>query len=308
MQAFERNLSDLFRKLTRNAAEQAPSSMVSGASTPKLPRKGGRNTVATSEHLLLVSRPSLGSDSSDGGSAPTSPSSSSGAQTSLRSHFVAKNPMSAAARATSLRALLNLSISTADGRKLTDNQYMHAFGASLHGGFYFPYGSAWFDQAVTTEAVYYEIEQRRLCREAGGNLTLSTDGQTLPGSVEIYPTHITLPTSRGFESFLLNGHDINGDGTDGQSLFDLFLPDIEAIGPELFSAFVSDSAANVRKVRRMVADKYKWILSMPDVCHIFNLLVKDVLSHPELKDVLKGLAAVCAFFSASLTSAAELIA
>ena len=64
MQAFERNLSDLFRKLTRNAAEQAPSSMVSGASTPKLPRKGGRNTVATSEHLLLVSRPSLGSSGS----------------------------------------------------------------------------------------------------------------------------------------------------------------------------------------------------------------------------------------------------
>lgn len=44
-----------------------------------------------------------------------------------------------------------------------------------------------------------------------------------------------------------------------------------------FSLVVSDTTKNVKKCRRLICEKFPWILNCPDPCHQLNLLAKDLV-------------------------------
>lgn len=44
-----------------------------------------------------------------------------------------------------------------------------------------------------------------------------------------------------------------------------------------FSLVVSDTTGNVKKCRRLICNKWPWILNCPDPCHQLNLMMKDIM-------------------------------
>jgi hypothetical protein len=46
---------------------------------------------------------------------------------------------------------------------------------------------------------------------------------------------------------------------------------------EAFSMIVSDTTGNVKKCRRLICERWGWILNCPDPAHQLNLMMKDLI-------------------------------
>lgn len=56
-----------------------------------------------------------------------------------------------------------------------------------------------------------------------------------------------------------------------------------------FSIIVSDTTGNVKKCRRLICEKWPWILNCPDPCHQLNLMMKDIMLGSKKFPKIKGL-------------------
>ena len=54
---------------------------------------------------------------------------------------------------------------------------------------------------------------------------------------------------------------------------------IEKVGPNRISAIVSDNAANVKKAREIITEKYPRIENIQCISHCINLIVCDIINH-----------------------------
>ena len=59
-----------------------------------------------------------------------------------------------------------------------------------------------------------------------------------------------------------------------------------------FSIIVSDTTGNVKKCRRLICEKWPWILNCPDPCHQLNLMMKDIMLGSKKFPKIKGFAEV----------------
>ena len=71
---------------------------------------------------------------------------------------------------------------------------------------------------------------------------------------------------------------------------------IKRVGPEHFSAIVSDNAANVRKAREIINQKYPKIESIRCVSHCINLIACDIVSHNFADRLLRRVNILATFF------------
>jgi len=51
---------------------------------------------------------------------------------------------------------------------------------------------------------------------------------------------------------------------------------IEIIGPNKFSAIVTDAGANIQAARRVITEKYRHIINIRCIAHAVNLISKDI--------------------------------
>jgi hypothetical protein len=116
------------------------------------------------------------------------------------------------------------------------------------------------------------------------HLTLSFDGYSTKGHDEIYTVHLTNFLRR---SFLVDGLILTGLSCTADTIFTHLLPIIAKITATRISMVVSDSAKNVHNTRKKIVEKWPWIFTCPDPCHLLNLLAKDLIvgskTHPKIK-------------------------
>ncbi|KAF7980497.1 hypothetical protein HWV62_37998 [Athelia sp. TMB] len=129
------------------------------------------------------------------------------------------------------------------------------------------------------------------------HLTLSFDGWSSKGHNEIYTAHVTTP---GRRSFLVDGLILDGISPTGQNLFTLLSTVIIRFMAESFSLVVSDTTGNVKKCRRLICEKWPWILNCPDPCHQLNLMMKDIMvGTKKYGKPMTTVAAITTYFSHS---------
>lgn len=74
---------------------------------------------------------------------------------------------------------------------------------------------------------------------------------------------------------------------------------IVKIGPENFSAIVSDSGANIRKAREIITEKYKNIINVRCMAHAINLISKDICSTTFANRILTKCNTIITYFKRS---------
>jgi len=71
---------------------------------------------------------------------------------------------------------------------------------------------------------------------------------------------------------------------------------IVKVEPNRISAIVSDNAANVKKAREIITEKYPRIENIRCVSHCINLIACDVVSHTFADRLLRKVNTLAAFF------------
>jgi hypothetical protein len=71
------------------------------------------------------------------------------------------------------------------------------------------------------------------------------------------------------------------------------------VGPEKFSAVVSDNASSMVKAKKLVNEKYENIMSIRCIDHQINLITTDICKLTFAQDLLKKCMKVVRFFKAS---------
>ena len=71
---------------------------------------------------------------------------------------------------------------------------------------------------------------------------------------------------------------------------------IHKVGSDQFSAIVSDNAANVKKAREIVHEKYPKIENICCISHCINLIAYDIVSHRFTDRLLRKVNTLATFF------------
>lgn len=74
---------------------------------------------------------------------------------------------------------------------------------------------------------------------------------------------------------------------------------IEKIGPEKFSANVTDAGANVQAACHIISEKYPNILNIRCIAHAINLISKDICNTPFANCMLKYSNTLVTYFKKS---------
>jgi hypothetical protein len=154
----------------------------------------------------------------------------------------------------------------------------------------------WDEAARVTRKTMTEIKQNR-------NLTIALDGWTDRGK-SLYAFNVMTSDRRVYLYALL---DFSEEKHTADFLGVETLKIIEAIGVERIAAIVTDNAANMRKLRQKVHEKYKTIVDLRCMPHYVNLITQDIMQHPWAKDVLKTSQSVVTYFGSHSRHRAKLV-
>ncbi|KAJ3558474.1 hypothetical protein NP233_g11501 [Leucocoprinus birnbaumii] len=116
---------------------------------------------------------------------------------------------------------------------------------------------------------------------------------------KFYSVHIT-DTDR--QKFCIDLDDSTGLSMMADYIFELLDKWVSRIGPNSFSSICSDDAANTKKARKLLSDRYPRILNFADACHNLQNATKDISALPDFKKTIAELRKLLAFMSLSTYS------
>ncbi|KAK7687035.1 hypothetical protein QCA50_009535 [Cerrena zonata] len=118
------------------------------------------------------------------------------------------------------------------------------------------------------------------------NLTITFDGGTTRAMESVYTIHITTPDR---VSFLFEGNQSSDVSHTGKHLNHVLKDVIVAVGPERFRAIGSDSTGNTTLARNLTHKDFLWIFVLPDPCHEFHNMSKDIGKIPWFSRPIKDI-------------------
>ena len=71
---------------------------------------------------------------------------------------------------------------------------------------------------------------------------------------------------------------------------------IKKVGPNRISAIVTDNAANIKKAREIITEKYPRIENIRCISHCINLIACDIVSHNFADQLLRKVNILAVFF------------
>jgi hypothetical protein len=116
--------------------------------------------------------------------------------------------------------------------------------------------------------------QREL--QAEENITIALDGWTDPSNQNLY--NFVLMTSNRRE-YLWNIENVSSESITGEFLANHIEKIINVIGCSKIAGLVTDGAANCKVARRLIKEKYPYIITMWCIAHHINLISKDICKH-----------------------------
>jgi Protein of unknown function (DUF 659) len=93
--------------------------------------------------------------------------------------------------------------------------------------------------------------------------------------------------------------DLSNKSHTGDFLAEMIEEEILQIGPENFSAVVSDSGANIKNARKLIVGKYNHILNVRCMAHSINLISKDICSTSFANRILTKCNTIVTYFKKS---------
>ncbi|GET03302.1 ribonuclease H-like domain-containing protein [Rhizophagus clarus] len=125
------------------------------------------------------------------------------------------------------------------------------------------------------------------------NLTLALDGWTSGHHQSIWNFILLTPSHK---EYLYQLSDLSLDSHTAEYLAVQIKNVIKKVGPDQISAIVSDNAANIKKARAIIHEKYLKIESIRCVSHCINLIACDIVSHNFADKLLRKVNILTAFF------------
>ena len=74
---------------------------------------------------------------------------------------------------------------------------------------------------------------------------------------------------------------------------------LKAVGPNRFSAIVSDNGANVKLARNLINQLYPHIFSIRCIAHAINLVAQDIVKYEFAERLIRRCNILCTFFKTS---------
>ena len=81
---------------------------------------------------------------------------------------------------------------------------------------------------------------------------------------------------------------------------------LTTIGPKKFTAVVSDAESAMQMARRLISEKYPYILSIRCMAHHINLITSDIIKLDFAKNTFKKCQTIITFFKTSYRAGAHL--
>ncbi|KAF0484114.1 zinc finger bed domain-containing protein 1-like [Gigaspora margarita] len=138
------------------------------------------------------------------------------------------------------------------------------------------------------------IDSLKLCKD----LTLIFDGWTTVSNSSVYA--FLAVTSYG-DIHVLGLEKFEDQCHTGENIADMAIETIQKIGLNMdqFSWVVTDSPNVMKKCRRIISERYPWIISLGCILHLINLICKGILSYPTAKEVIVKNNKLTTFFKTS---------
>ena len=122
------------------------------------------------------------------------------------------------------------------------------------------------------------------------------DGWTSPVGQSFYAFIIFTKSGKEFIHSIQN---LSKESHTSQYISEKIIEVIELVGPEKFSAVVSDNASSMVKAKKLVNEKYENITPIRCIDHQINLITTDICKLTFAQDRLKKCMKVVRFFKAS---------
>jgi replicative superfamily II helicase len=122
------------------------------------------------------------------------------------------------------------------------------------------------------------------------------DGWTSPVGQSFYAFIIFTKSGKEFIHSIQN---LSKESHTSQYIAEKIIEVIESVGPEKFSAVVSDNASSMVKAKKLVNEKYENIMPIRCIDHQINLITTDICKLTFAQDLLKKCMKVVRFFKAS---------
>ena len=78
------------------------------------------------------------------------------------------------------------------------------------------------------------------------------------------------------------------------------------VGPKKFTAVVSDAESAMQMARRLISEKYPYILSIRCMAHHVNLITSDIIKLDFAKNIIKKCQTIISFFKTSYRAGVRL--
>lgn len=176
--------------------------------------------------------------------------------------------------------------------RVVDSPFFKRFISVLQPGYQTPSASTvgetllWEEAAIFNRNMLKEIQQ-------DSNLTLTLDGWTDNG-MSLYAFVVLTSDRRVYLHSLKN---FSAERHTAAFLTEETVKILEEIGSERVAAIVTDNAANMRKLRQNISEKYPAIFDLRCMPHYINLITQDIVNHSWAKEVVKSSMAIVNYFN-----------
>ncbi|CAG8648677.1 12894_t:CDS:2 [Rhizophagus irregularis] len=183
-----------------------------------------------------------------------------------------------------------------------DSPYFDDFTKSLNSGYNPPKRTALATTHLDGELANVTLKIEKELAKAK-NLTLCVDGWASPLKHSIYAFVIMTPERK---QYIYSLEDVSSFSHTADFNARKMLEVLEKVGPEKFSAIITDAESAMMAAKRQVANKYPHILPMRCIAHHIQLISSDICNHPWAKKVLSDCQKIISFFKNSYPAGAAL--
>jgi hypothetical protein len=104
---------------------------------------------------------------------------------------------------------------------------------------------------------------------------------------------ILTPTNK---EYVYQLSDLSSNSHTGQFIAEKIEKILDKVGPNKFSAIVSDNGSNVRRAREIIKSKFPSIENVRCVSHCINLISCDIVQHSFAEKLLRKINILSSFF------------
>jgi len=223
-------------------------------------------------------------------------------QLPVDAYYDAKEAINKAKETRANQSLVKWIVSSGISFSAFNNPYFEDYTKELNPGYNPPKRAALSTSILDAEAanIIIKIEQEL---SKAKNLTLCIDGWCSPLKHSIY-AFVIITSER--KQYVYSLRDFSKFAHTAKFNAEKIIEVLESIGPEKFTAIVSDAESSIMAAKRQIAQKYQYILPIRCIAHHIQLISSSICKLPHAKKILSNCQTIISFFRNSYSAGAAL--